>query len=444
MSLQPLISHHGLNDILTWRPSGPVRVGTFLAHAKGLAAQLPPGAWLLNMCADRYHFAVGFVAGLLVQKISLQPSSQSPETLKSIALDYSGVVCLKDGPDDWGAIPCVEFPNLAQFGQAFETEIPALSGEQVAAILFTSGSTGAPQPHPRTLGQIFKTALSEAKALGLLNQAVSIVGTVPAQHSFGFESTFLLALHGGCSFWSGKPFYPQDILDALMAVPEPRMLVTTPFHLATLVNSDLKLPALQMILSATAPLNVLLASEAEAYALTQVHEIYGSTETSALASRRTTKGPLWTLLPDVVLRQEGEVTYACEGHVPSCVALSDIVDLKGSREFLLHGRHADLVNIAGKRTSLAYLNFQIGEIKGVLDVAFFLPNEDENLISRLTAFVVAPSLSRDALMMAMRQRLDPVFMPRPLIQLDALPRNNLGKLPRSQLMALYKERRGHA
>jgi acyl-coenzyme A synthetase/AMP-(fatty) acid ligase len=130
--------------------------------------------------------------------------------------------------------------------------------------------------------------------------------------------------------------------------------------------------------------------------------------------------------------------------VPSCVALSDIVDLKGSREFLLHGRHADLVNIAGKRTSLAYLNFQIGEIKGVLDVAFFLPNEDENLISRLTAFVVAPSLSRDALMMAMRQRLDPVFMPRPLIQLDELPRNNLGKLPRSQLMALYKERRGHA
>jgi acyl-coenzyme A synthetase/AMP-(fatty) acid ligase len=381
---------------------------------------------------------------LLAQKISLQPSSQSPETLKSIALDYPGVVCLKDGPDDFGAIPCVEFPNLDEHRQVPVTEIPVFSGNQIAAILFTSGSTGAPQPHPRTYEQILKSALSEATALGLLNQAVSIVGTVPAQHSFGFESTFLLALNGGCSFWSGKPFYPQDIVDALSAVPEPRMLVTTPFHLAALVNSYLKLPTLQMILSATAPLSILLATEAEASALTSVHEIYGSTETSALATRRTTNGPTWTLLPEVVMRQEGDLTYACEGHVPSCVALSDIVELSGSREFLLHGRHADLVNIAGKRTSLAYLNFQIGEIKGVLDVAFFLPNEHENRVNRLTAFIVAPGVSRGALVEAMRQRLDPVFMPRPLILLDALPRNSLGKLPRSQLVALYEERRGHA
>lgn len=37
---------------------------------------------------------------------------------------------------------------------------------------------------------------------------------------------FLLALHGGCNFWSGKPFFPQDINDALAAVPAPRLLVT--------------------------------------------------------------------------------------------------------------------------------------------------------------------------------------------------------------------------
>jgi hypothetical protein len=34
---------------------------------------------------------------------------------------------------------------------------------------------------------------------------------------------------------------------------------------------------------------------------------------------------------------------------------------------LLHGRHADLINIAGKRTSLAYLNHQITAIPGVAD-----------------------------------------------------------------------------
>ncbi len=444
MSLQPMISQHGLNDVLAWRPTGPVCVRTFLAHARALAALLPPGGWLLNMCEDRYHFAVGFVAGSLVEKVSLQPSSQSPETLKSIARDYPGVVCLKDGPGDWGVMPCVDFTALNDSEKVRVTDIPVVPDDQVAAILFTSGSTGAPQPHPRTFGQLAQSARSEAQGLGLLSQAAAIVGTVPAQHSFGFESTFLLALYGGCSFWSGKPFYPQDIVEALSAVPAPRMLVTTPFHLATLVGSGLHLPALEMILSATAPLKSSLAFEAEAYAAAPVHEIYGSTETSALATRRTTHGQTWTLLSGVTLRQDGEVTWACGGHVPSCVGLSDVVELTGDRQFLLHGRQADLVNIAGKRTSLAYLNFQVGEIEGVRDVAFFLPDDDENGITRLTAFVVAPDVSQVALMADMRQRLDAVFMPRPLIRLDVLPRNALGKLPRSLLQALYEERHAHA
>ena len=444
MSLQPVISQHGLNDVLAWRAEGPVRVRTFLGHAQALAAQLPPGAWLLNMCEDRYHFAVGFVAGLLTQKISLQPSSQSPETLKRIARDYADVICLKDGLGDWGDMTCVEFPDLLGSGNADLTEIPALPRDQVAAILFTSGSTGTPQPHPRTFGQLAQCAVSEAQGLGVLGQAPAIVGTVPAQHSFGFESTFLLALYGGCSFWSGKPFYPQDIADALAVVPTPRMLVTTPFHLSALVGSGLRLPKIEMVLSATAPLNASLAMQAEACAAAPVHEIYGSTETSALATRRTTDGLTWTLLPGVALRQEGDATYASEGHVPSRVALSDVVALSGERQFLLHGRHADLVNIAGKRTSLAYLDVQVSEIEGVQDVAFFLPDAEINRIGRLTAFVVAPGVTRADLVAAMRQRLDAVFMPRPLILLDALPRNSLGKLPRSQLQALYEEKQAHA
>ena len=63
---------------------------------------------------------------------------------------------------------------------------------------------------------------SEAERLGLLARPHAIVGTVPVQHSYGFESTFLLALHAGCPFWSGRPFYPQDIADALGAASRGR------------------------------------------------------------------------------------------------------------------------------------------------------------------------------------------------------------------------------
>jgi hypothetical protein len=65
---------------------------------------------------------------------------------------------------------------------------------------------------------------------------------VPAQHSYGLESTILLTLHGGCALWHGRPFYPADIVDALAAVPRPRLLVSTPFHLRALLESQVGLP----------------------------------------------------------------------------------------------------------------------------------------------------------------------------------------------------------
>lgn len=441
MSMQAVVSGHCLDDVLVWRPQGGVTVRQFLAHAQTLASRLPAGQWLLNMCDDRYHFAVGFVAGLLAGKTSLQPSSQSAETLQRIAQDYPGVVCLSDGFEGPGQMSCVHFPDLTALDGPLPDAIPELPSHRLAAVLFTSGSTGLPQAHQRTLAHLVSSALSEAEALGLSGHPHAIVGTVPAQHSFGFESTFLLALHGGCSFWSGKPFYPQDIVQDLQAVTQPRLLVTTPFHLYALVSSGLSIPPLRMVLSATAPLSAELAERAEAITGAPVHEIYGSTESSALASRRTTDGPSWTLLPGVVLEQEAEITYADQGHVPSRIALSDVIELRPNRQLLLHGRHADMVNIAGKRTSLAYLNHQIARVAGVKDAVFFLPDdESSDRISRLCAFVVAPEMTRDHLMVALRNLIDPVFLPRPLVLLNSLPRNHLGKLPRAQLQALYREK----
>jgi acyl-coenzyme A synthetase/AMP-(fatty) acid ligase len=122
--------------------------------------------------------------------------------------------------------------------------------------------------------------------------------------------------------------------------------------------------------------------------------------------------------------------------------MSDILELKGEEHFVLHGRTADLVNIAGKRSSLAYLNFQLNAIPGVLDGAFFV-REDEPAslagITRLAALVVAPSLDTPALLERLRERIDPVFLPRPLLRVQALPRNETGKLPQHLLRTLVAQ-----
>ena len=146
-------------------------------------------------------------------------------------------------------------------------------------------------------------------------------------------------------------------------------------------------------------------------------------------------------MSDVRLAQEDTVSTAFGGHVEGEVPLSDMLELIDEQHFLLHGRHADLVNIAGKRTSLAYLNHQITAIPGVTDAAFFLPDEESPTgITRLTAFVVAPGLESRQLLSELRQRIDPIFLPRPLVFVDTLPRNSTGKLPRGQLQQLYADK----
>jgi acyl-coenzyme A synthetase/AMP-(fatty) acid ligase len=121
--------------------------------------------------------------------------------------------------------------------------------------------------------------------------------------------------------------------------------------------------------------------------------------------------------------------------------LSDAIELLAPDRFLLEGRIADLVNIAGKRTSLAHLNSHLNAIEGVLDGAFIATDDDGETVHRLTAFAVAPGVSPDAILAALRQRIDATFLPRPLCLVDALPRNNLGKLPREEVLRLLAESR---
>jgi acyl-coenzyme A synthetase/AMP-(fatty) acid ligase len=443
MTALPLLGHRRADAVFAWLPDGPVTVERFLADVAALAGRLPAGRHLLNVCQDRYRFAVGFAAGLLAGKISLQPSSQSPETLRQLRADYADIFCLADGDFASGEIARFDFPALDGVDRSNAANIPDIPAERVAAILFTSGSTGNPMPHAKTWGKLVKNGQAEAARLGLDQHPHHIVGTVPVQHSYGFESTLLLAMHGGCPFWSGKPFYPQDIAAAMAAVPPPRLLVTTPFHLAALLEAGIDLPAVDLVLSATAPLATTLAATAEQRLAAPLYEIFGSTESGQIASRRTTAGPTWQLLPDVCLEADGDTAFASGGHVEGRVALSDAIELRGGDRFLLHGRHADLVNIAGRRTSLAYLNHQIAAIPGVQDAAFYLPDEQNaGRLARLTAFVVAPGLDSRDLLRALRERIDPVFLPRPLVFVASLPRNSVGKLPRASLVALHEEAGG--
>jgi 3-hydroxymyristoyl/3-hydroxydecanoyl-(acyl carrier protein) dehydratase len=108
--------------------------------------------------------------------------------------------------------------------------------------------------------------------------------------------------------------------------------------------------------------------------------------------------------------------------------MADVLELLDARRFRLFGRANDLIHVAGRRSSLAHLNYHLNSIAGVEDGAFWLPDEVADGVVRPVAFVVAPTLSAGEIIAALRQRLEPVFVPRRVVQVKAFPREGTGKL----------------
>ncbi|WP_250515875.1 AMP-binding protein [Caballeronia sp. INDeC2] len=450
MQTFPLVFHSSPDQTIAWRDGAPVTVRAFLADVQTLADALPEARHVFNVCTDRYRFTVSLCATLVAGKTSLLPSTHTPEMVRALASFAPDAFCLHDNDDCAIDLPRFRYPQSAASDVAREANVPHIDGARVAAYVFTSGSTGVPVPHRKTWGFLVKNVRAAAARLGLLGEArATLIGTVPPQHMYGFESTVLLALLGGLAFSNRQPFYPVDIRAELAAVPEPRVLVSSPIHLRALFANEEALPRASLVLSATAPLAEKLALDAEARLDAPLMEIYGSTETGQIATRRTARTAAWELFPDIALtpraEDAGEQTmWASGGHVEVPVPMGDALELIDDAHFLLHGRKADLINIAGKRTSLAYLNHQLNAVPGVIDGVFYMPDEspgDSEAVRRLMALVVAPELAAADLQRALRERIDAAFMPRPLLFVDSLPRNATGKLPREVLTQLIEKER---
>lgn len=438
MQTLPLITHTTSDAAIAWHKGKAISVEKFLADVGYLTTLLPSGKHILNLCRDRYHFTVGLAAAIVSNKISVLPPTHTPEMVRQLQAFSADVFCLHDNDDCSIALPQLRYPPIPEH-RGIKTSIPQINTQQLIAIVFTSGSTGTPVPHSKTWGSLVSNVQTQAERLGLLaNTHYNIVGTIPPQHMYGLESTVLLPMQSGNALSSAHPFYPADICNILEALPTPRILVSTPLHLRLLLDAELEVPALTLTLSATAPLSPQLAHKIEKNLKSPLIEIYGSTETGQIATRHTTQTEVWQLLPGVKLTQRAEQTWAGGGHVETASPLNDIIELTDADTFLLHGRQQDLINIAGKRSSLANLNHHLNAIKGVVDGAFYMPDElSHDHVTRLGACVVAPGLTASALLAELRLHIDPVFLPRPLLFVDSLPRNGTGKLPREALKKIF-------
>ena len=465
-STLPLLLARDPTDILAWRAGRPIRVACYLADVTACAATLPASGPVINLCGDRYAFAVALGAALLRGQTSLLPPDARPETLLQLLHhDQWAYGLTDDGALQTPGVPLHRWPlryppqpgvpgaceergaggaGVAGGAHSAGPPWPRVAADALATSLLTSGSTGQPQPHGKSWRQW--TVNVEAAAQRLAQHlgrpgltGLTLVATVPPQHSYGFESSVLLALLGGAAFEAGRPFYPADIVAALDSVPRPRALVSTPFHLKSLLQSGLALPATDLVLSATAPLSPQLARQAEARLGGPLIEIYGCTEAGQVASRRTAVASLWHTFgslrihacpaPSGEADSDRQDSFTVQGgHLAEPTALSDRLALTDASHFQLLGRANDLIQVAGKRSSLGLLNHHLNRIEGVDDGAFWLPDEVADGVVRPVALVVSATLSPAQVIAALRRVLEPVFVPRRVLMVAALPRQATGKI----------------
>ena len=412
----------------------------FLRDLAMVRAGLPSAAFVFNVCEDRYYFLLAFCAALLNNSVNLLPPGRQRATLAQIARDYPGCYCLSDSDID-GDIPCINLRTLLESSQskaiAEALPVPLIPAQQLAAIAFTSGSTGTPSANKKTWGTLAGTARLLAARFTRQLTDPTVVATVPSQHMYGLEMTVMMALQGQCRLHRDKPFYPADIQRVLLAAAAPVMLVSTPVHLRALVNAELPMPGIAGVVSATAPLDAELAAATEQCFHTQLREIYGCTEAGSMATRASTHTRHWQLLDGFSLTATDSGVVARAPHLAEEAVLQDQLALQDDDHFLLLGRHADMINVAGKRASLADLSLKLLAIEGVHDGVFFLP-EQETANQRPVALVVS-DLPVKQILQQLALQMDAAFLPRPLRKVDRLPRNDTGKLTRAALHTLWSQ-----
>lgn len=418
------------------------------AQSLALAERLEPGSVVFNLCSSRLGFLIAWLA--LSRRGCLQllpPSGGSADLLSLLKGSAQPAIVVDDAKllqPQWAEhARCLVHGFDSATAQPADAAL-AWSPDWDAPLirLYTSGSTGAPQPQLKTLAQLARGATVLGAALeretpGGLAALRRIVCSVPPQHMFGVEASVMLSLVAGIPALDSRPLLPADVRAAFDQCPQGAAWITTPLHIRALVQSGQALPHCRLVLASTMPLAPSLAAQAEALVRAPVVEIYGSTETGALASRRAARGTEWQALDGVRLEPQGQQTKVWGAHFPSPQLLPDQVEVGlAAGGFRLQGRHSDLLKIGGRRASLAGLNLLLQDMPGLADGVFFLPATGAPT-ERLVMVQAGATPDRATALRWLRERMDPVFLPRTVIQLERLPRTDSGKLPHAALEQVY-------
>src|SRR5690606_10083133 len=132
-----------------------------------------------------------------------------------------------------------------------------------------------------------------------------------------------------------------------------------PIHLRAIVESGQPFPAASLVISATAPLSQSLACAVETRLRAPLLEMFGSTETCVIATRRTALEQAWHAYEGISLTPQGEMTIVEEPWFAEAVMLQDAIESDGTAQLTVRSRYSDMLEDGWKFASLGDLTQRV-------------------------------------------------------------------------------------
>ncbi len=405
----------------------------------------PGGRWVLYD-SDSFRFAVGLLALLHSGRTPLLPGNAQPGTLQELAPQVQGFLGELRGVD---AVAIVESdaPNNAA--------LPPISADATIELM-TSGSSGDARRIVKRLAQFDAELGCHLQAWrDRIDSNTLFVASVSHQHIYGLLFRLLLPLLRGAPFATHTYEYNEPLY-AAVATCRRAVVVTSPAHLSRLppsLDGSAVRSRLALLLSSGGPLPAVAAQQAQTLFGQSPLEIFGSTETGGIASRRQLdhlsqrETASWQPLPGVAIDIDADnllivrSAWADDGYQRT----ADRAECHDDGRFTLLGRADTIVKLEEKRLSLDEMNRRLQQHPLVAQARVLLLGDRQ----RLGAVIALSDAGRDqlaqreraTLIAELRDHLGQFFertlLPRKWRLLDVLPQDSQGKVTQRALQALF-------
>lgn len=409
------------------------------------ALQMHPGnRWAVHH-SDSFEFLCILLALWQMERTACIPSDNRPATIDRLRHELDGLV------GEFEDAKTVTAPREDCVSRERDWIVP--QAESIALEIYTSGSTGTPKSIHKTISQLeCESAVIESL---WPSQADSVIlATVSHQHIFGMTFGLFWPFSSGRAFETRCCEFNEDI--RFKAVHYPRFaLVSSPSHLGRF-SSSIDWAGIEgrcdYVVSSAAPLARADSLEVGRLLAAPVREIYGSSETGAIAWRLQQPDQPdagWHTLPGVSLElgagDRPLLRSPYLGDVES-YELPDRVEFDPDGGFSLLGRADNIAKVEGKRVSLAAIenilitSDRVNQVKALtverarVETACVmqLSPVGQECLQMLGRRVLIDDFRKQLL-----QNFEAVVVPRRWRFVEEMPYNRQGKLPLENLRALF-------